>query len=161
MFFTGSRSGVMPHDDAFHRTRSAVGPAAERPRSSRPGARAPPRGGAANAAAAGGGPGVRAAGLLPTAPPPTGAADRRGVGAGYGRSGLVGALLGLDEELGGARVDLGGGEVAADEPAVGAVVLLEELHGPREALAAGLLVPLPHDATAVAREPASRAEGQA
>ena len=42
----------MPHDDAFHRTRSAVAPAAMRPRSSRPSARAPPSVAASNTSAA-------------------------------------------------------------------------------------------------------------
>ena len=42
MFFTGSRSGVMPHEAPFHSTRSALAPGAIRPRSSRPSALAPP-----------------------------------------------------------------------------------------------------------------------
>ena len=74
--------------------------------------------------------------------------------------GRVGAPLGLDQQLGCARVDLGGREVAADEPAVGAVVLVEELHRPGEPLASRLLVPFPRHAAAVAREPAARAKRQ-
>ena len=42
MFLTGSRNGVIRHDRAFQRTRSALAPGATRPRSSRPRARAPP-----------------------------------------------------------------------------------------------------------------------
>jgi hypothetical protein len=42
MFFTGSRSGVNPHESPFHSTRSARAPGAMRPRSSRPSALAPP-----------------------------------------------------------------------------------------------------------------------
>ena len=52
MFLIGSRSGVMPQDDAFQSTRSAVAPAAMRPRSSRPSAWAPPSVAASNASAA-------------------------------------------------------------------------------------------------------------
>ena len=42
----------MPHDEAFQSTRSAVAPAAMRPRSSRPSAREPPRVAASKASAA-------------------------------------------------------------------------------------------------------------
>src|SRR5207253_5858873 len=59
------------------------------------------------------------------------------------------------------RVDLSRREKAADEVTVGAVVPLVELDRPGEALAALLLVPLPLDPPAVAREPAAGAEGEA
>src|SRR5207253_11025154 len=59
------------------------------------------------------------------------------------------------------RVDLSRREKAADEVTVGAVVPLVELDRPGEALAALLLVPLPADPPAVAREPAAGAEGEA
>ena len=52
MFFTGSRSGVIRHELAFHSTRSALARGAMRPRSSRPSARAPPRVAASKACAA-------------------------------------------------------------------------------------------------------------
>ena len=73
---------------------------------------------------------------------------------------LVGGALGLAQELGRARVDLGRGEAAPDQPAVGAVESVVEGQRPREALAAAFLVQFPVDAPAVPREPSPRPEGK-
>src|SRR2546428_13761679 len=93
MFFTGSRSGVMPHDDAFHRTRSAVATAAMRPRSSRPSARAPPRVAASNASA---GLGVALDDLAADGGPAHGFDDRLRIGVGAERD--VDAGLAVERE---------------------------------------------------------------
>ena len=53
-----------------------------------------------------------------------------------------------------------GARQAADQTAVRAVEAVVEGEGPRQPLAAPLLVPLPVDAPAVLREPAPRAEGE-
>ena len=71
---------------------------------------------------------------------------------------LVGRLLGRAQELRRARVDLGRGEAAADQAAVRAVDAVVKGEGPRQALTAALLVPLPVNAAAVLREPAPGAE---
>jgi len=73
---------------------------------------------------------------------------------------LVGRALGRPQEIGRARVHLGRREEAAHEVAVRAVVALVELDRSREPLPTLLLVPLPLDPPAVAREPAPGAEGQ-
>ena len=73
---------------------------------------------------------------------------------------LVGGPLGRAQELGRARVDLGRGEAAADQTAVGAVEAVVKGQRPREPLTPALLVPLPVDAPTVLREPPSRAEGE-
>src|SRR3989304_4423863 len=152
MFFTGSRSGVMFQDAPLHSTRSALAPGAIRPRSSRPSARAPPRGAAA-AHPRGRGRAVAAEHLVELD-------DRLGGVDLVGPPGLVGPALGLAEQLRGAGVDLGRREEAADEVPVGAVPALVELDGALEPLAPGRRVPTPLDALAVAGAPASGAEGQ-